>query len=149
MSSENIIIKCTNCGTKNRIPSDRLNQGPKCGKCGSPISVSAGQGVPVNVSDDTFQQEVIAHPGVVLLDCWAPWCGPCKMVAPVLDELAREYQGRVKIAKLNVDDNPVIASRYGIQSIPTMMIFKNGNQVDKVVGALPKAQIEQHLKNAL
>ena len=117
MSGDNIIVKCTRCGTKNRIPSERVNQGPKCGKCGAPIKISAGQGVPVNVSDGTFQQEVISHPGVVLLDCWAPWCGPCKMVAPVLDQLAKEYQGRVKIAKLNVDDNPATASRFGIQSI--------------------------------
>ena len=83
------------------------------------------------------------------MDCWAPWCGPCKMVAPVLDQLASEYAGRIKIAKLNVDENPMTASRYGVQSIPTMLIFKNGNQVDKLVGALPKQEIVRHLRSVL
>ena len=149
MNNENILAQCSNCDTKNRIPVNRLNQGPKCGKCGFPLNVIGGRGVPVDVTDQSFDQEVISQPGAVLVDCWAPWCGPCKMVAPVLDQLAREYQGRVKIAKLNVDDNPVIASRYGIQSIPTMLIFKNGSQVDKMIGALPREQIVQHLANAL
>jgi len=79
------------------------------------------------------------------VDCWAPWCGPCRMVAPIMDQLASEYAGRVKIAKLNTDDNPSTASLYGIQSIPTLLFFKNGKQVNKLVGALPKKEIERHL----
>jgi thioredoxin 2 len=100
---------------------------------------------PVEVTDRTFRDEVLSFRGPVLVDCWAPWCGPCRMVAPVLDQLASEYAGRVKIAKLNVDDNPKIASQYAIQSIPTMLLFKNGQQVNKLVGALPKNEIERHL----
>ena len=92
---------------------------------------------------------VLSYTGAVLVDCWAPWCGPCKMVAPVLDQLASEYAGRIKIAKLNVDENPMTASQYGIQSIPTMLLFKNGNQIDKLVGALPKQEIVRHLRTVL
>jgi thioredoxin 2 len=103
----------------------------------------------VDVTDGTFQREVADWPGAVLVDCWAPWCGPCRMVAPVLDQLASEYAGRVKIAKLNVDENPMIASQYGIQSIPTMLFFKGGRMLDKAVGALPKGEIERRLHSVL
>lgn len=147
--NDNVIVQCEGCGTKNRIPAGRLNQGPKCGKCGARLDVPEAFGVPVDVTDRSFQTEVISHPGPVLVDCWAPWCGPCRMVAPVLDQLAAEYRGRVKIAKLNVDENPATASRYGIQSIPTMLLFKNGNQVDKMIGARPKEEIVRHLSAAL
>jgi len=103
----------------------------------------------VEVTDRSFGEEVLSFAGPVLVDCWAPWCGPCRMVAPVLEQLAAEYAGRLKITKLNVDDNPMTASSYGIQSIPTMLLFKNGNQVTKLVGALPKAEIERHLRSFL
>jgi len=148
MSQKNIIIKCDKCGTKNRVPASRVHEGPICGKCRSPLKAAA-PGIPIDITDQTFIQEVISDPGVVLVDCWAPWCGPCRMVAPILEQIASEYSGRVKIAKLNVDENPITSSRYGIQSIPTMLIFKNGNQVDKMVGALPRQEIERHLAAAI
>ena len=149
MEQDNVIVRCASCGTKNRIPKSRLDEGPVCGKCRSPLSPGSAPGIPVDVTDQTFNREVISHPLPVIVDCWAPWCGPCKMVAPVLDQLALEYRGRIKIAKLNVDENPSTASRYGIQSIPTMLIFKNGNQIDKLIGALPKQEIERHLRAVL
>jgi thioredoxin 2 len=148
MNQENIIIKCDKCGTKNRVPMSRVNEGPICGKCRSPLKAPA-TGTPIDITDQTFKQEVISYPGVVIVDCWAPWCGPCHMVAPVLKQIAAEYSGRVKVAKLNVDENPITSSRYGIQSIPTMLIFRNGNQVDKLVGALPRQEIERHLAAAI
>jgi len=147
MNQDSIILRCNQCGTKNRIPKNRLGDRPVCGKCREPLSAEAADSHPIDITDSTFQQEVLSHPGPVLLDCWAPWCGPCRMVAPVLDQLASEYAGRVKIAKLNVDENPATASRFGVQSIPTMLFFKNGQQVDKVIGALPKSEIERHLKS--
>lgn len=145
MNQENVVVSCGNCGTKNRIPRSRLNETPVCGRCRTPLKIpSTGRG-PVDITDQTFDQEVLADSGPVLVDCWAPWCGPCRMVAPVLDELAREYAGRIKITKLNVDEKPVIASRYRVQSIPTMLLFKAGAQVNTLVGAQPKQEIIRHL----
>jgi len=98
----------------------------------------------VNVTDQSFKNEVEST-GTVLVDFWAPWCGPCKMIAPVLEELDQELAGQVKIAKINVDDNPDTTSRFGVMSIPTLIVFKDGQPVDKVVGFQPK----DSLKNIL
>ena len=149
MGQEKIIVRCAGCGAKNRIPKERLGEGPICGKCRTPLKVGASTAIPVDVTDQTFSKEVLSFSGPVLVDCWAPWCGPCRMVAPVLEQLASEYAGRVKIAKLNVDENPVTASQYDVRSIPTMLLFKNGNQVNSLVGALPKHEIERHLSTVL
>jgi thioredoxin 1 len=101
------------------------------------------------VTDATFEQEVIHSPIPVLVDFWAPWCGPCRMVAPVVDEVAKEFEGRVKVVKLNTDDNPKIANEYGIRSIPTLMIFKGGQKVDVVMGAVPKTTLVKALQQQL
>lgn len=103
----------------------------------------------VELTDKNFKTEVLDDSGVVLVDFWAPWCGPCRMVGPIIDELASEYQGKAKIGKLNVDDNPATASKYGIMSIPTMLIFKNGEVVDQMVGVAPKAQLVDKLDEHL
>ena len=143
--NENAIIKCDSCSTKNRVPISRLSQNPKCGKCGAALPKVPVYDHPVNINDSSFEREVLAHPGPVLVDCWAPWCGPCKTVAPILDQIATQYAGRLKIAKLNVDENPATASKFAVQSIPTMLIFNNGKQVDTLIGALPKNEIEKRL----
>ncbi|MCA2630022.1 MULTISPECIES: thioredoxin [unclassified Microcystis] len=102
------------------------------------------------VTDATFKDEVLDSANLVLVDFWAPWCGPCRMVAPVVAEIAEMFIGKVKVVKLNTDENPNIASQYGIRSIPTLMIFKEGQKVDMVVGAVPKTTlattIDKHLK---
>jgi len=95
--------------------------------------------VPVN--DTTFEAEVLKSPVPVLVDFWAPWCGPCRMIAPLIDELATEYEGKLKAVKLNTDESPGVATEYGIRSIPTCMIFKNGQKVDTVIGAVPKSTL--------
>lgn len=149
MDAEKGIVSCSRCGAKNRVGPPRPNLRPVCGKCKALLPVGHRLDRPVDVTDQTFPREVISHRGGVLVDCWAPWCAPCRMVGPVLEQLAREYAGCIKIAKLNVDENPATASRYGIRSIPTMLLFNNGDQVNRLVGVLPKEEIERHLKALL
>jgi thioredoxin 1 len=98
------------------------------------------------VTDDSFKKEVLESEVPVLVDFWAPWCGPCRMVAPVIDEIATQYAGQVKVVKLNTDENPTVAGQYGIRSIPTLMIFKGGQKVDMVVGAVPKTTLASTLE---
>jgi thioredoxin 1 len=101
------------------------------------------------VSDASFKDDVLDSELPVLVDFWAPWCGPCRMVAPVVDEIAQQYIGRLKVVKLNTDENPNTASQYGIRSIPTLMIFKGGQRVDMVVGAVPKTTLASTLEKYL
>ncbi len=93
------------------------------------------------VSDDAFEREVLKSDLPVLIDFWAPWCGPCKAIAPVVEELAKEYDGRLKVVKMNVDDNPQTPSRFGVRGIPNLILFKGGQVKDQIVGAVPKAQL--------
>jgi thioredoxin 2 len=146
---DEMIIRCLSCGAKNRIPENRLNEKPRCGKCGAYLVVTTDQGRPIDVNDLTFDKEVLSTPGAVLVDCWAPWCAPCRLVAPILDEMAAKYAGGVRVAKLNVDESQVVASRYNIRSIPTMLFFKDGKLVNSLVGALPKETIEQNINAIL
>lgn len=97
------------------------------------------------LTGDNFKQEVLDHAGVALVDFWAPWCGPCRMVAPIIDELSQEYAGKVKVAKVNTDENMQLSSQFNIMSIPTMLIFKNGQLVDEITGALPKNTLKARL----
>ncbi len=110
---------------------------------------NAAPSQPVNVTDASFAREVMQSSTPVVVDFWAPWCGPCRSVAPVLDRLAQELSGRVKIAKLNVDENPITPQQYGVQGIPTMLIVKDGKVVDRWVGALPEPAIRSRLAKVL
>jgi thioredoxin 1 len=103
---------------------------------------------PLVLTDSNFASEVTKYP-IMLVDFWAPWCGPCRMVSPIVEQLSREYSGRVAFGKVNVDENQRIAASFGIQSIPTLMIFKGSKAVDVIIGAMPKAQIEMKLKQQL
>jgi thioredoxin 2 len=129
---------CAGCGAKNRLRTPPKGQLPACGKCGAVLPWL------LNATDSSFAAELEA-PVPVLVDFWAPWCGPCRMVAPVLEELAREQAGKLKVVKLNVDENPQTAGRYRVQSIPTLMLFGGGQALTTVVGALPKGALLQRL----
>jgi thioredoxin 2 len=149
MNQESKIIQCRECKTKNRVPKARLNDKPVCGQCKTPLPRMTYHSMPVVVSDATFRAEVLGYPGTVLLDCWAPWCGPCKMMGPILDQVAREYAGRLKVAKINVDQNPMTSATYSILSIPTLLFFKNGKLVGNVPGAVQKPEIDRQLARFL
>jgi thioredoxin 2 len=138
------LLRCPACGTTNRVPPERIAQGlrPVCGRCKAPLAVAS---TPVTVTDATFSTEVEGSPLPVLVDAWAPWCGPCRMIAPVIDELAGAYAGRVLVAKLNVDDNPRTAARFDLRSIPTLLLIKDGREVDRIVGVVPRDEIARRL----
>ena len=144
MNIGSTIIACPACQTKNRVSLDKADKGPRCGKCGAALPAGIPDH-PVVITDATFDQEVFGASLPVLVDCWAPWCGPCKMLGPILDELAQTYRGRLKIAKLNVDENPRTASRYSIQSIPTLLLVKQGKLMDTIVGAPAKNDLVNRL----
>ena len=103
----------------------------------------------IKVTDDSFEQDVLKATGPVLVDFWAEWCGPCKMIAPALDELARDYEGKVTVAKLNIDENPNTPGKYGVRGIPTLMLFKDGSVAATKIGALPKGALFQWVDSAL
>jgi thioredoxin 2 len=147
--SATTLIRCASCGAMNRVPQAKLAAGlrPVCGQCKHPLA--AAPTGPVTVTDATFAADVERSQVPVLVDAWAPWCGPCRMIAPALDELAGELAGRVRIAKLNVDENPATAGRFDIRSIPTMLVMVGGREVDRIVGALPKEAIRTRLEQAL
>ena len=161
------IVVCAKCGAKNRVDErvTVVGKHPVCGKCGGSLegggsepakasgaAEAGGETRPVTVTDQTFAREVVeaSNARPVLLDCWAAWCGPCRMVAPVLDELAAESGGLYRIAKLDVDANPQTAASLRIQSIPTLFIYKGGQPVERIVGAQPKnviaARLSAHLQ---
>ena len=101
------------------------------------------------VTDDSFKQDVLEAPGTVLVDFWAEWCGPCRMVGPILDELAKEYDGKLTVAKVNIDDNPMTPNEYSVRGIPTMLLFRDGKLVDTKVGAMPKGQLKDWLSDKI
>lgn len=117
-----------------------------CGKCKTPLPAGGG---PIEVTDASFSREVENSATPVLLDLWAEWCGPCHMLAPTVDQLASEMAGRVKVGKLNIDENPGIANRFGVRSIPTLLVLKGGKEVDRLVGVQPKQEILRRLENVL
>jgi len=106
-------------------------------------------GKPVQITDSSFNDEVLKSDIPVIVDFWAPWCGPCKMIAPILEDIAEEYDGKLKVAKLDVDTNPKIAGQFKIMSIPALLVFKGGELVDQMIGALPKNQLMDHLTKVL
>jgi len=147
--ADTLFIRCSECGAANRVPREKIVEGlkPKCGRCKSPLP--SQHSAPVAVTDATFAAEVERSPLPVLVDAWAAWCGPCRMIAPVIDELASELAGRVKVAKLNVDENPAMASRFGLRSIPTLLVIKGGREVDRLIGVQPKQEILSRLQRAM
>jgi thioredoxin 2 len=146
--SETQLLRCPVCNATNRVPRDKIAQGlePVCGRCKTPLLVS---NKPMTVTDATFSTEVERSPLPVLLDMWAAWCAPCRMIAPAVEELAVEMAGRVRVAKLNVDENPLTATRFNVHSIPTLLVLKAGREIDRIVGVQPKTEIARRLERVI
>lgn len=144
-----MIYPCPHCKKGNRLPEEHVLAGKAkniiCGQCKQPLFPPQA----VISTDADFADQVLAAPLPVLVDFWAPWCGPCRAVAPALEQLAGQFAGQLIIAKLNVDENPQTASRYNIRSIPTMMLFRDGQVADTVMGALPLPALQQKVQQWL
>ena len=150
MNQNAYTYRCPSCGTKNRIPADKAGKKAKCGKCSGVLNTAdLLLNKTVTVEDSNFADTVMRSPLPVLLDCWAPWCGPCKMIGPIMEELAGQWQGKVRVGKLNVDENPKIGDQFQIRSIPTLLVFDNGKLVNSLVGAQPKQAIAQAMASYL
>ena len=145
MDADNAVLVCRKCGAKNSAAQDRLH----CGRCHAPLLVSEREVVTINVSDVDFAREVLASPGPVLLIMWAPWCAYCRMLHPIIDRIASEYNDRLEVARLNVDDNPAVCSQYAVQGVPTILMFKDGKLLNKMVGVLSREEIERQMKVVL
>jgi len=139
------IIRCPTCGAKNRVDPHRSGR-PICGRCKTPLDIPA---VPLVVTDETFTAEVEHSALPVVVDLWAPWCGPCRIIAPIIDELASEMSGQVRFARLNTDENQRTAARFNINGIPALLFFKDGREIDRIVGVHPKAEIARRLQSMI
>ena len=151
-----LMLLCPTCGATNRVPREKIERGlrPSCGRCKNPLPLDAKpadgapDGKPITVTDATFASAVERSTLPVVVDLWAEWCGPCRMIAPMIDELAEQMAGRIRFAKLNIDENPQTANRFGVRSIPTLLVMRNGREVDRIVGVVPKAEIQRRVAQA-
>lgn len=137
MNTDALHITCAHCGTTNRVPANRLGEDPTCGRCGQALLT----GEPVELTDANFDAVVSKTDLPVVVDFWAPWCGPCRMMAPAFEQAAAQLKGQALLVKVNSDDNPHTASRFGIRSIPTLVKLDHGRELSRRSGALPAGQI--------
>ena len=146
--SGTFLIRCGACRASNRVPREKVQMGLEaiCGGCRRPLIVN---GRPRTVTDATFAADVERVPSPVLLDAWAPWCWPCQMIAPVIEEIAIEMAGRLRVGKLNVDENQSTAARFEITSLPTLLVLERGREVDRIVGLSTKAEITRRIERAI
>ena len=140
-----VTVRCPFCTTLNRVDLAKLDARPTCGECHRPILLDR----PVAVTDADFDSTVASAQVPVFVDFYADWCGPCKMMAPIFDELAREYAGQLLVVKLDTDRNQATTQRFGVRGIPTLILFRGGQEVARQVGAVPKKQLEEMLRSAL
>ncbi|MFH7564730.1 thioredoxin TrxC [Oceanimonas smirnovii] len=141
MMSEQFLV-CPACSARNRVPAARLQQAPKCGKCKAELTPASV----LELDGPALDRLLVNESLPLVLDFWAPWCGPCKMMAPIFEAAAGELAGRLRLAKLNTEEHQQAAARFGIRSIPTLIVFKNGKEIARQSGALPAGQLNQWLR---
>ena len=141
--TDSLIVSCAQCGAGNRLPTDRLDHAPRCGRCKAPLF----QGQPLELTAAN-QRSLLGGDLPLLVDCWAPWCGPCRSFAPVFEQAARDYEPRLRLAKLNTEQEPAMAAQWQIRSIPTLILFRQGVEQQRIAGALQQQQLRQWLQEA-
>jgi thioredoxin 2 len=146
MSDKTVYLRCDKCGVLNRVPADKLDSNPKCGKCKNFINIPK---TPVDLTTANFDREVLGWPGTVLVEFWTPWCGYCRVMAPVVDKLARGKAGVLKVVKVNLDNEPYLGARFSINATPTFYLYRNGNKLGDISGAVPQEQFEAWLDHYL
>jgi thioredoxin 2 len=137
------IVRCKECGAKNRLVIDKIQSIPHCGRCRTPLAIPDSA---LSIGEGEFSKEVLEETLPTAVDFWAPWCGPCRMVSPILEEIAVENPGRIKVVKVNSDENQGLSAHYGIQGIPTIILFRDGEEVDRLIGVAPKDDIVRFLR---
>lgn len=138
-------LPCPACGALNRVAAARLDQAPRCRRCHAVLL----PGRPVTVTDATFERQVAQSPLPVLLDLWAPWCGPCRGMEPVLAQVARHHTSRIKVVKVDVDENPALAQRFAVRSIPSLRLLRGTKEIDRIDGTVSEQVIEQRIARVL
>ncbi len=147
---ENVrLIKCPHCGAVNRVPVERLKQNPLCGRCHQPLSLSSVKDRPLDITDQTFAGLIMKYPGSALVMFFSPGCPYCRQLLPVIDQLAPEFAGRVRIGKIDVDKNRTIPSQFTVDGVPTLIFFKNGKVLNRMTGVQPKEVLEKALQAIL
>ncbi len=145
MVNDTVLLRCESCNAVNKVFVDKLTNRPKCGKCKAYLEFPK---TPVETSTADFEQEVFMWPGLVMLDFWAQWCGACRMIEPVLKELAYQKAGYLKIVKIDVDKEPHIAKRYGIQATPPLILYQKDKKLNEITGALSKQELEEWIDSS-
>lgn len=135
-----IVVPCPDCAALNRLPAERVGDGPVCSSCKAPLFAH-----PVTLDEASFDRVLAKTSLPIVVDFWAAWCGPCRMLAPVLQELADAHAGALKVVKVDTEREPALAARYGIQSLPTLVLLRDGREADRILGALPRQALERRL----
>jgi thioredoxin 2 len=144
--TDTFLFRCMECGARNKIPGERIHAGPRCGKCKQPLKTEQlFEPQPVRVTDSNFQEKVLRSPMPVLVFAWASWCPTCRAFLPAIDDYAKGSKGKVRVGKLNVDENPALSSSYNILSVPQILVFDNGQLKETLPGALQKHEIQSKM----
>ena len=146
MTDRAVYLRCSRCGAVNRLPESRVMEHPKCGKCKNPIEIP---GSPIDLTTADFDREVLGWPGAVLVEFWTPWCGYCRIMAPVVDKLAHEKAGILRVVKVNLDNEPYLGARFSINATPTFYLYRKGGKLGDISGAVPKEQLYDWLDSLL